>query len=384
MTDGAASGTDRRAAAFAVATWLLLLAVVVFGAWWLVFAGWFLEPYAESSGADELSHRVHEVTFGVLFTIALIGVLLQLRRPKENIAAMWQAMITIGAIAIAALAVSRSDWRASLLLGLAAIAALLHPAGRLLWLPRLKPRWPMVVMTLALAIPMAAILEREARKAASNAQGHESHWAMMGVFAVVVFSVALLGALVVKGWRVPAWSAVGAATVYAIVSTRFPFDASARPDDRAFTLVLWAATYGFLTFRAGLDPDRERRSGRLARSLAVGAWVIVGFVLFVGIVSYPSGHQARVPHLVPRTEVASAEYCSTCHNAGVDGATVRPHGVEYLLDSPNGSCSGCHAINPFGIVEVTTMERSSFGAATGFEPIATERLNELAMGVPDG
>jgi len=392
MVDEAHKRTDRRAAAFVLVIWLLLLGIFVFGAWWLVFAGWFLEPYAESTGAGELSHRVHEVTFGALFTIALIGAALQLGRPKENIAAMWQVLATIGAIAAAALATSLGDWRALLLFGLALVAAALHPAGRLFWLPRLRPRTSMVVMAAALTIPMLAIFVREARKAASDAQGHQSHWAMMAVFAITLLVLALLGAFGLAGWRVPAWSVVGAVLIYVVVSWRFPFDASARPDERTIVLSLWAIAYGFLAYRRGRDPLRERRVGPVARPLGVVAWVMVGFLLFIGFGSFLAAHQARVPHLVPRAKLASPAYCSSCHTAGVGGATVRPHSLSYLFDSSNGSCTGCHAVNPSGISDAAGLTRESFGqsfgqsfgADTGFEPIADERLAALAEGLAGG
>ena len=392
MVDEAQDGTDRRAAAFLLMIWLLLLGIFVFGAWWLVFAGWFLEPYAESTGAGELSHRVHEVTFGALFTIALIGAGLQLRRPKENIAAMWQVLITIGAIAVAALATSLGDWRALLLLGLALIAASLHPAGRSFWLPRVKPRRSMVVMAAALSIPMASIFLREARKAAADAQGHQSHWAMMAVFAAAILILALLGAFRLVGWKVPAWSVVGAALIYVVVSWSFPFDASARPDERTIALAMWAIAYGYLAHRAGRDPHGERRLGPVARPLGTVAWVMVGFFIFLGFASFAADHQARVPHLVPRAELTNPAYCSSCHTAGVGGATVRPHSRSYLLDSSNGSCTGCHAVNPSGISDAAALSRESFGqsfgqsfdAATGFEPITEKRLEDLAAGLSGG
>jgi tetrahydromethanopterin S-methyltransferase subunit F len=38
-------------------------------------------------------HRIHDLTFGFLFTTSVVGVLAQLRRPSKNVAGMLMALI---------------------------------------------------------------------------------------------------------------------------------------------------------------------------------------------------------------------------------------------------------------------------------------------------
>src|ERR687896_84896 len=49
----------------------------------------------------EVSHRVHDLTFGFLFAPAVVGMLVQLRRPTENIAGMVMALIPWVGLALA-------------------------------------------------------------------------------------------------------------------------------------------------------------------------------------------------------------------------------------------------------------------------------------------
>ncbi|MBI2912206.1 MAG: hypothetical protein HYY05_08685, partial [Chloroflexi bacterium] len=39
------------------------------------------------------SHRTHDLTFGFLFGVAVVGLLAQLRRPSQNVAGMVMALI---------------------------------------------------------------------------------------------------------------------------------------------------------------------------------------------------------------------------------------------------------------------------------------------------
>ena len=50
--------------------------------------GWFVEV-----GPGEVSHKVHEISFGALFLLPLVGLIAQLRRPHSKIAAMYQVCL---------------------------------------------------------------------------------------------------------------------------------------------------------------------------------------------------------------------------------------------------------------------------------------------------
>lgn len=44
------------------------------------------------------AHRTHDVTYGVLFTTGVVGMLAQLRRPHKNAAAMLMALIPVAGL----------------------------------------------------------------------------------------------------------------------------------------------------------------------------------------------------------------------------------------------------------------------------------------------
>src|SRR5919106_6861490 len=85
-------------------------------------------------GATE-SHRVHDVTYGLLVTTIVVGVLAQLRRPSKNVAGMVMALMPFAGLLLAALF---SDDDADVLIlrnplylvaALAGMTALQHPTG---------------------------------------------------------------------------------------------------------------------------------------------------------------------------------------------------------------------------------------------------------------
>ena len=79
--EASASWRDR---GFSFAVRLAAIALILLSPAILIALGWFLEEFEETAGAAAVSHRVHEVSFGVLFALMLVGVLAQLRNPRGN------------------------------------------------------------------------------------------------------------------------------------------------------------------------------------------------------------------------------------------------------------------------------------------------------------
>lgn len=55
----------------------------------------------------ELSHRIHDLTFGFIFVPAVVGMLAQIRRPSKNVAGMLMALIPWVGLLLAALLIKR-------------------------------------------------------------------------------------------------------------------------------------------------------------------------------------------------------------------------------------------------------------------------------------
>jgi hypothetical protein len=80
-------------------------------------------------------HRIHDLTFGFLFTTGVAGILAQLRRPAKNVAGMVMALIPWVALLLAAI-LSADVFRVIVvnpsrsIAAMTVIVVLLHPAGR--------------------------------------------------------------------------------------------------------------------------------------------------------------------------------------------------------------------------------------------------------------
>ncbi|MBI2648213.1 MAG: hypothetical protein HYW93_00965 [Thaumarchaeota archaeon] len=79
----------------------------------------------------EAHHRIHDLTFGFLFTTGVVGILAQLRKPSKNVAGQLMALIPWGALVLAA--TLTNTWVFAplpVLGGLTLLATILHPTGR--------------------------------------------------------------------------------------------------------------------------------------------------------------------------------------------------------------------------------------------------------------
>jgi phage shock protein PspC (stress-responsive transcriptional regulator) len=222
----------------------------VFSPMSLVVIGWFADF------DDAISHRVHEVSIGALFTLGFIGVLAHLRKSDRTTGAM-QAVV---ALSVAAGVITTSTGFEPL-----ALAYLLPPIGLIV----LDPEWQRIVTPplrrdtrlLVFAALLLTILGpgvvANFHKATLLVQGHESHWGAMAAFAVAVTLLTFVAAMRPPGWRLAAWSAVAAISVSAVVSMAFRYDASALGVSNSVGALLWAVGYGATVLIVGArNPER--------------------------------------------------------------------------------------------------------------------------------
>jgi len=254
-------------------------ATVTFAAFLYVFSpmnllviGWFADY------EDAISHRVHEVSIGALFALGFAGVVGQLRR---------RGRVTAGVQAVVALCVAAGVITASTGFEPLVFAYLIPPVG----LIALDPEWRKVVSPVlhpdvrllglggVLLVTLGGSAIENFAKARDFVQGHESHWGAMAAFSVATILLCLIAAVRPPGWRLAAWSSVGAVAVYAALSITFRFDASALGVPAAIGALLWCAA-----FAAGIAVASQSTVTRITRSPEAGlvAGVAVAIAVHTG------------------------------------------------------------------------------------------------------
>lgn len=247
-----------------------------------VVLGWFLGP--EETGG--VSHRVHDLAFGAMFTIAFLGTVSQLRSAWWKVAPMQQAIVAIVVLVVVETAISGLDPEflpvlASFLLPVLAIG-LLHPARGELVHPSLRPSRMLGVMAVLAVVPLLVaavnqaqvgvsavaianrpefraleeVPEEEFEVAFDEALGaagldpqtreeveHFFHWPAMASFFLIVAIIITLAALRVRGWRLTAWTAGLVVAYYGLASFLTPLDASSAGRAGGALAMAWALLF---------------------------------------------------------------------------------------------------------------------------------------------
>lgn len=386
-----------RSRAFSVCLLALLGALYFFSPMVLVVLGWFQEPFSELGGAEVVSHRVHEVLFGTLFTIAFVGVVSQLRFPYLRLAGMLQTLAAVASFFVVLALLGEVEGLGFVFLGLAVLATVLHPGREPGWWRRLRPRPVLGFLALAGLFPLASLAESHLEKAELRAANHLTHWGGVAALGLVLVLLSILAFLGPPGYRLAAGSLGVGSLLFAAVSWVFPFDASARPDLFAVWLLIWGMVWllvgigplptagrqmrkasswlapavlllGFgLTGPTGLaigallavliivvanrrkDKTARIGSGKLANALLL---VVLGLLGLAGAASLSA---PNVPHGVEGVAFSNfgRQTCLNCHGLGVEGATAIPHETDRVCDPAEGGCwggrtdcVGCHRYDP--------------------------------------
>lgn len=345
----------------------VLFVLVVFSPVILIILGWFLEPYQEAEGAGQVSHGVHEITFGVLFAIAVVGALLQRQHSEHQIAPMQQLIAVTGVFAVVVTsATGRFEWLTLIFLVPVSAAAWLHPARRSLLTPRLTPSRLGLVLAVLGLLPMLDAAIREIHRAAAQAQDHTSHWAAMATFFMVLALCSFIAAMRVPGFRATAYSIGTALVVYGVAGILFPFDASSAGNASVAPIIWglgWVAYAWRIRDETRAVADRSA-VGVLGRTSLFG---LGGFVALLVVALWAFADAPNIPHNldnIPPTgqdtswEEAGRATCLACHSSGRRGAPVPAHGLSRSCGGleeacftfsdglPRSDCLGCHAYNP--------------------------------------
>ena len=167
----------------------------------------------------EVSHRIHDLTFGFVFLPTVVGMLAQLRRPARNIAGMAMALVPWIGLLLAAV-LSGDPVRVLLfnpsppVIAMTVIAALLHPAGRAFFRSFTVARinWLMLALVAVAAGPLLAFAFANvglqgALGGTANEHAGMGHYGFMAAFGFAAVGVGLLASLRPEGWWLPAWVA---------------------------------------------------------------------------------------------------------------------------------------------------------------------------------
>lgn len=346
------SVTRARARALTTVTVGYALFLYLFSPFNSLFLGWFVDF------EDAISHRVHEITFGVIFGLVLVGVLAQTRAPERNVAGILAAILTV--VVLTAVVAASTGWEAASLLYLIPLVAMvwLHPARREILTPKLEPSVLLLVVVVAGLLPSLLEFFGEFDKAVHEVRGHQSHWGGMATFFLVLPLVSLLAGLGVRGWPLAAWSSGVGAVVFGAASLAFPFDASGRPGVPGILMVAWGVTMVVAAERVRLRMAAELTHGgsRRRRLWAVPAALVV--LLGGGILHFAARDLSppTVPHSISSIQPST---CLQCHATGEGHAQVidpiaHPNDeASPQFDGRPPMCADCHDL------PLTTVDLSS-------------------------
>lgn len=246
-------------------------------------------------------HRIHDLTFAVLFGTAVVGMLAQLRAPSKHVAA--QLMAVIPWLALAMVIPLTNYWAApgagfviaatGVFGALTVVAAILHPTGRDLFrsvsLSRANPA--MLVLLIVAAVPLLAFawINIGLQRNATNDHAALGHYGFMAAWSLTTIGVGALASLRPEGWRLSAWVAGILATFLGLASVVLPDVDSSLGRSWALAAIAWGAVFigaaefiGRIRDPSPLQPraagDRARSSEDLSTASRASCVYVIGIV----------------------------------------------------------------------------------------------------------
>lgn len=246
----------------------------VFSPMSLVVIGWFADF------DDAISHRVHEVSIGALFTLGFLGVLAHLRREDRTTGAI-QAVVALSLVAgVITVSTGFEPLAFAYLIPPIALVAI-DPEWRRIVVPNTRFDMRLMVFAALLLIALGPDVVANLEKAQLLVQGHESHWGAMAAFTIAVTLLAFVAAWRPPGWRLAAWSVITTVTVSAVLSMAFRYDASALGVSTSVGALLWACGYAVTVLIVGAgDGVRiplRRRDDRMVAGVASAVATFTGW-----------------------------------------------------------------------------------------------------------
>lgn len=194
---------------------------------------------------DDVVHRLHSTVVAVTFAGMVLGVLVQLYRPRERLAPLLMALavppaVAVGEILTGAYTVMGTGVPFAILL----VIGLLHPGARQLVRPRIASRLMAGLVAVA-AVPAVLFAIRQVELYRLDPAGDQDigHWSIMAGFPVLVAAWGLVGATDRAGWRLTAWVTGAAVVAFGLQSLLFPGVLSGVPWYWAAAVLAWGGAY---------------------------------------------------------------------------------------------------------------------------------------------
>lgn len=211
---------------------------------------------------SDTGHRVHDLTYGFLFTAAVVGLMAQLRRPLNNVAGLLMALIPwVGLLLVAVLSTSLGVALSAERILVAAgtvTAAALHPArgGLFRSLRIARVNRVMLGVVIVAAVPLIALASTNIGLQRSVADEHAAagHYGFIAAFSLTVIGVGLLASLRPVGWRLTAWIAGLLPASLGLASVVYPDASSSLSQGWALAAIAWGAAF---VAAASLTRDAE-------------------------------------------------------------------------------------------------------------------------------
>jgi hypothetical protein len=208
------------------------------------------------------AHRLHDVAMASIELPLLMGVGLQLYRPRRRIALLLLAAVFAATFAAVQLAVGELMLPGGLAaVAIAVLLVLLHPAGPAAFLPRRVDRTMLAVVVvggapwLFFAIGQAALASASAPGDSHDAMEHWTRMTALGCLAIVYPMVASTD---LPGWRLAGWLAATPPIVFGMQSLVFPDQASAATLPWGVLAVVYGLTLIGVTETRARKPNQRQ------------------------------------------------------------------------------------------------------------------------------
>lgn len=182
-----------------------------------------------------LNHRIHDLTFGFVFSTSVVGLLAQLRRPSKNVAGMVMALVPWFGLVLAGVLAADLERvvlfnPSSLIIPMTVIVILLHPTGRDFFrsFSLSRVNWVMLGLVVVASVPLLTFAFTNIGLQANGSDEHAAmgHHGFMAAFTFAVIVVGLLASLRPDGWRLTAWVAGILPALLGIASLIYPVSSS--------------------------------------------------------------------------------------------------------------------------------------------------------------
>lgn len=182
-----------------------------------------------------LNHRIHDLTFGFVFSTSVVGLLAQLRRPSKNVAGMVMALVPWFGLVLAGVLAADLERvvlfnPSSLIIPMTVIVILLHPTGRDFFrsFSLSRVNWVMLGLVVVASVPLLTFAFTNIGLQANGSDEHAAmgHYGFMAAFTFAVIVVGLLASLRPDGWRLTAWVAGILPALLGIASLIYPVSSS--------------------------------------------------------------------------------------------------------------------------------------------------------------